>query len=195
MEPSDDRPAGNDSTPLAGTVASAGKDLGLAPVKNHPRANPDGSRFASPLCLSALALAFRIIRGRNRRRNTRPRTGWGQAAAFSRSSRSDMTVRSISDVSRRLTGLTSVPNDAAADWMAPNCPAHAAVAGSRMTAARVTLGGTVDRYHVGTMGVFALACFVALSSLGAFAARQRVSSVPSVASWPLAYLTWDNVNV
>jgi len=64
-----------------------------------------------------------------------------------------------------------------------------------MTAARVTLGGTVDRYHVGTMGVFALACFVALSSLGAFAARQRVSSVPSVASWPLAYLTWDNVNV
>ena len=44
-----------------------------------------------------------------------------------------------------------------------------------MTAARVTLGGTVDRYHVGTMGVVASVCtglFVALSSLGVFAARQ-----------------------
>jgi hypothetical protein len=47
---------------LAGTVTSAGKDLLLAPGEEPAAANPDGSRFAGPLCLSALALAFRIIR-------------------------------------------------------------------------------------------------------------------------------------
>jgi hypothetical protein len=39
-----------------------------------------------------------------------------------------------------IDGLTSTPSDGAADWMAPNMPIPAVIAGSRMTAARVTAG-------------------------------------------------------
>src|SRR5215471_5251522 len=49
-------------------------------------------------------------------------------------------ARSISPASRTLTGVNSTPNDGATDWMAPNCPVPAAMAGSRRTATRVTLG-------------------------------------------------------
>src|SRR5262249_23770583 len=52
------------------------------------------------------------------------------------------TARSISATSRTLTGLTSTPSDGAMDWMAANCAGPAASAGSRRTAARVTLGAT-----------------------------------------------------
>jgi hypothetical protein len=48
--------------------------------------------------------------------------------------------RSISLGSRTLTGLTSTPSDGAADWMAPNMPIPAVIAGSRSTPARVTPG-------------------------------------------------------
>ena len=50
------------------------------------------------------------------------------------------TARSISAASRTLTGLTSTPNDGATDWIAPNWPIPAVMAGSRRTAARVTPG-------------------------------------------------------
>src|SRR5262245_55103412 len=49
-------------------------------------------------------------------------------------------ARSMSPGSRTLTGVNSTPNDGATDWMAPNCPVPAAIAGSRRTATRVTLG-------------------------------------------------------
>src|SRR5215472_5253320 len=47
---------------------------------------------------------------------------------------------SISADSRRLIGLTSMPIDGATDWMTANWPIPAATAGSRRTAACVTLG-------------------------------------------------------
>src|SRR6516165_2601233 len=47
---------------------------------------------------------------------------------------------SISADSRRSIGLTSMPTDGATDWMTANWPIPAATAGSRRTAACVTLG-------------------------------------------------------
>src|SRR5947199_6757106 len=47
---------------------------------------------------------------------------------------------SISPASRMLIGLISTPTDGAAVWMAPHWPIPAVMAGSRMTAARVTRG-------------------------------------------------------
>src|SRR5215467_7895319 len=49
-------------------------------------------------------------------------------------------ARSISPGSRKLTGVSSTPSVGATDWIAPNCPIPAAMAGSRRTATRVTLG-------------------------------------------------------
>ena len=49
-------------------------------------------------------------------------------------------ARSISLASRTLIGLNSTPTDDAAVWTAPNTPIPAKSVGSRMTAARVTLG-------------------------------------------------------
>src|SRR6516164_9966602 len=49
-------------------------------------------------------------------------------------------VRSISETSRTLTGLTSTPSDGAMDWMAANWAGPEASAGSRSTPARVTVG-------------------------------------------------------
>src|SRR6516225_5368651 len=46
-------------------------------------------------------------------------------------------VRSISETSRTLTGLTSTPSDGAMDWMAANWAGPEASAGSRMTPALV----------------------------------------------------------
>ena len=51
-----------------------------------------------------------------------------------------VTPRSISPGSRKLTGFTSIPNDGATDWMAPNWPIPAAVVGSRRTATRFSAG-------------------------------------------------------
>ena len=44
------------------------------------------------------------------------------------------------DASRTLIGLNSTPNEGATVWIAPNWPVPAAIAGSRMTATRVTRG-------------------------------------------------------
>jgi hypothetical protein len=48
--------------------------------------------------------------------------------------------RSISRGLRTPRGLNSTPNEDAADWIAPNWPVPAAMAGSRSTATRVTRG-------------------------------------------------------
>src|SRR5262249_60429752 len=45
-------------------------------------------------------------------------------------------ARSISPASRTLTGLTSTPKDGATDWITPNWPVPADMAGSRRSAAR-----------------------------------------------------------
>jgi ABC transporter substrate binding protein len=48
------------------------------------------------------------------------------------------TARSISAASRTLTGRTSTPNEGATAWIAANWPGPADMAGSRMTATRLT---------------------------------------------------------
>ena len=53
-----------------------------------------------------------------------------------------VTPRSISPASRTWTGVNSTPSGGATDWMTANCPTPEAMAGSRSTAARVTLGAT-----------------------------------------------------
>jgi len=50
------------------------------------------------------------------------------------------TVRSTSDGTLRLTGLTSTPREGATDWITANWPMPAITDGSQRTAARVTLG-------------------------------------------------------
>src|SRR5262245_42601048 len=51
-------------------------------------------------------------------------------------------ARSMPAASRRLTGKTSNPTDDATAWMTPNWAIAEGLAGSRSTAARVTLGAT-----------------------------------------------------
>jgi hypothetical protein len=48
--------------------------------------------------------------------------------------------RSISLASLKLIGLTSIPNNGAADWIAPNMPISATFAGSRRIPTLVTRG-------------------------------------------------------
>ena len=78
------------------------------------------------------------------------------------------TARSISPASRTSIGLNSTPSEGAADWMAPNWPIPAAMAGSRSTAARVTAGA------------------ISLSSSSHFAADAvfGLRKAGGVAAWP-----------
>ena len=46
----------------------------------------------------------------------------------------------MTPASRKLTGLISIPSDGAMDWIAPNWPVPADMAGSRITATRLTPG-------------------------------------------------------
>jgi hypothetical protein len=56
-------------------------------------------------------------------------------------------ARSISLASHALTGVTSRLSNGARDWMAENWPIPWGVAGSQITATRVTPGATVERLH------------------------------------------------
>src|SRR6516164_8297770 len=55
--------------------------------------------------------------------------------------------RLISPASLTPTGVNSIPNDEATDWIAPNWPIPEVVAASRSTATRVTPGAVFEQFH------------------------------------------------